>query len=114
MNVFLKKTTQQISKLSNDTHFINFGHLGDNNLHFNILSSEFTNYKRLLKNKKKITEIIYENVSKYKGSFSAEHGIGQLKKSELRKYKSKDEIKQMLSIKHNFDPKNILNPGKIF
>ena len=114
MNVFLEKTKQKITKLSNDTHFITFGHLGDNNLHFNILSSEFTNYKRLLKNKKKITEIIYENVSKFKGSFSAEHGIGQLKKSELRKYKSKEEIKQMLSIKHNFDPKNILNPGKIF
>ena len=114
MDTFLKNTTQKITKLTNDIHLINFGHLGDNNLHFNILSSEVTNYKRLLKNKKKITEIIYENVSKFNGSFSAEHGIGQLKRQELRKYKSKEEIEKMLNIKNNFDPKNILNPGKIF
>ena len=114
MDVFLKTTIKKINKLSNDVNIINFGHLGDNNLHFNILSSNITNYKKLLKNRKKITEVIYENVFKYKGSFSAEHGIGQLKKSELKQYRSKEEIKQMLSIKHNFDPKNILNPGKIF
>ena len=114
MDTFLKNTTQKITKLTNDIHLINFGHLGDNNLHFNVLSSEVTNYKRLLKNKKKITDIIYENVSKFNGSFSAEHGIGQLKRQELRKYKSKEEIEKMLNIKNNFDPKNILNPGKIF
>ena len=97
-----------------DVSFINFGHLGDNNLHFNILTTEKTHLKNLVKNKSKITEIIYENTYRFNGSFSAEHGIGQLKKKELRKYKSKDEIKRMLGIKKIFDPKNILNPGKIF
>ena len=53
-------------------------------------------------------------VEGYEGSFSAEHGIGQIKKNSLLKFKSKEEIKMMKNIKKIFDPKNIMNPGKIF
>ena len=53
-------------------------------------------------------------VQKYEGSFSAEHGIGQIKKESLLKFKSKNEIHLMKNLKKIFDPKNILNPGKIF
>ena len=114
MNEFIKETINEIKKISPDIKIINFGHLGDNNLHFNILSSETSNYNTLIKNKDKITGIIYSKTYKYHGSFSAEHGIGQLKRKELKKYKPKEEIEQMLKIKKNFDPNNILNPGKIF
>ncbi len=114
MNDFIEDTTKKIKKISKYISFINFGHLGDNNLHFNILTTEKTNIDNLTKNKNKITELIYENTYKFDGSFSAEHGIGQLKKKELRKYKTNDEIKRMQGIKKMFDPKNILNPGKIF
>ena len=114
MNKFIKETVNEIKKISPNVSIINFGHLGDNNLHFNILSSETTNYMNLMQNKGKITEIIYSKTHKYDGSFSAEHGIGQLKRKELKKYKPKEEVDQMLKIKQVFDPNNILNPGKIF
>ena len=113
MNNFIIKTSKEIRKISNEISFINFGHLGDNNLHFNILTNEKTNVNKIKKNKDKITNIIYENTYKFNGSFSAEHGIGQLKRKELRRYKTKDEIKKMLGLKKIFDPKNILNPGKL-
>ena len=53
-------------------------------------------------------------VEEFGGSFSAEHGIGQIKKESLLQFKSKNEIELMKSLKKVFDPKNILNPGKIF
>jgi FAD/FMN-containing dehydrogenase len=53
-------------------------------------------------------------VQEFGGSFSAEHGIGQIKKNSLLKFKSNNEINLMKDLKKVFDPKNILNPGKIF
>ena len=56
---------------------------------------------------------LFSYVKKLKGSISAEHGIGQLRKEELIHYKSPEEIKRMKKIKNIFDPKNIMNPGKV-
>jgi len=114
MENFIDETTSEIQSLIDNISFINFGHLGDNNLHFNILSRENTDLDKLTQKKKLITDIIYNNTYKSGGSFSAEHGIGQLKKNEMIKYKSKEEIKLMKKIKKSFDPFNIFNPGKIF
>ena len=73
------------------------------------------NLKVIICQKKKIiNDIIFKNAKLYNGSFSAEHGIGQLKKKELRKFKNKNSIDKMLRIKKIFDPKNIFNPGKVF
>ena len=60
-----------------------------------------------------INRIVYDGVNYFEGSISAEHGIGQLRKKELTKHKNIDEIKRMKSLKKLFDPKNILNPGKV-
>ena len=62
----------------------------------------------------KIYSYVNNLVQDYGGSFSAEHGIGQIKKNSLLKFKSNNEIKLMKNLKKAFDPKNILNPGKIF
>ncbi len=109
---FVKETTINLKKLNKDTEIINFGHLGDNNLHFNVLMK-----KLLFKNKdlmrEAINRIVYDGVNKFQGSISAEHGIGLLKKKELLKHKNFEEIKKMKEIKKVFDPKNILNPGKV-
>ncbi len=64
--------------------------------------------------KSKINEIIYSNTELVKGSISAEHGIGLDKKKYLIKSRSKDEIELMRLIKKSIDPKNILNPGRVF
>ena len=89
-----------------------FGHLGDNNLHFNVLIDK-SSLEKKNNSRKKINEIVFRNVNKFNGAISAEHGIGQLRKKELKKHKSIQEINKMKSIKKIFDPNNILNPGKV-
>ena len=71
-------------------------------------------HESYLKLRNKIYSFVNELVEEYGGSFSAEHGIGQIKKNSLLKFKSKNEIDVMKKLKKVFDPKNILNPGKIF
>ena len=67
-----------------------------------------------IKLRDRIYSYINDLVEDFEGSFSAEHGIGQIKKNSLLKYKSEYEINLMKNLKKVFDPKNILNPGKIF
>ena len=114
MEEFIDKTTNQINEIDNSFKVINFGHIGDNNLHFNVFSIDKKKYKKLFKNKEKINNLVFSNTEILDGSFSAEHGIGQLRKKELRKFKSSFELSLMKKIKKNIDPNNIMNPGKIF
>ena len=90
-----------------------FGHIGDGNLHYNIapLSPEFS--KDLEIRRKDINQLVHDEVYKYSGSFSAEHGIGQLKLDELITRKSFIEMELMRSIKRAIDPQGIMNPGKV-
>ena len=71
------------------------------------------NKNLFLNNWKKINKIVFDIAHNLHGSFSAEHGIGKLKREELKKYNSPIEIELMQSVKKSFDPKNILNPGKV-
>ena len=90
-----------------------FGHIGDGNLHYNIapLTPEFS--KDLETRRKDINQLVHDEVYKYSGSFSAEHGIGQLKLEELTTRKSFIEMELMRSIKRALDPQGIMNPGKV-
>lgn len=87
-----------------------FGHLGDGNLHFNIGSIP---PNLAFENEEGIRETVYEVVSRHNGSISAEHGIGQLKRAHFLKLKDPLELELMGAIKRVFDPKGILNPGKL-
>ena len=86
-----------------------FGHVADGNIHF-IIGKDSDNDEL----KSKINEIIYTNTELVHGSISAEHGIGLDKKKYLIKSRSKDEIELVKLIKKAIDPKNILNPGRVF
>jgi FAD/FMN-containing dehydrogenase len=90
-----------------------FGHIGDGNLHYNIapLAPEFST--ELESRRKDINQLVHDEVYKYSGSFSAEHGIGQLKRDELTTRKSYVELELMRSIKRALDPNGIMNPGKV-
>ena len=110
---FIYQSSQSLKKYNKNILIVNFGHLGDNNLHFNVCINESLNKKQYENFKKNVNEIIFSNVKKFNGSISAEHGIGQLRKDELKKYKSLEEIQRMKKIKKIFDPKNIMNPGKV-
>lgn len=84
-----------------------FGHLGDGNLHVNAMSAVG---EKLME----ITPYVHDTVEKYKGSISAEHGIGQYRVNEFRRIRTKNEIDIMVKMKSALDSKGILNPGKVF
>ncbi len=111
---FINESSKSLKKYNPNISIINFGHLGDNNLHYNVSIDKELGHKEYESFKKNVNEIIFSYVTKFNGSISAEHGIGQLRRDELKKYKSSEEIKRMTEIKKIFDPKNIMNPGKIF
>ena len=89
-----------------------YGHLGDGNLHFNLVADERSNSEFDSK-KDQLYELIYEHVAKYNGSISAEHGIGQTKRAQLAKVKAPEILDVMRAIKASIDPKNLMNPGKV-
>jgi len=110
---FITIASKKINDLIPGTRIYHFGHLGDGNIHFNMIEPiNFAKNFNLYRDK--IYDLVNTIVIENKGSFSAEHGIGIIKKESLKKFKSKNEIKFMKNIKKTLDPKNILNPGKIF
>ena len=93
---------------------INFGHLGDGNLHYNIAPPLGVDPKAFnLANEKPIHELIYAQVERCQGSISAEHGVGQLKLDGLRAHKGEVAHDLMKTLKRALDPQNILNPHKV-
>jgi FAD/FMN-containing dehydrogenase len=86
-----------------------FGHIADGNIHLIVGKKD-----SIAAHTKQINDIVYKNLRKHQGSVSAEHGIGLDKKAFLKTSKSDQEIALMKTIKQSLDPKNFLNPGRIF
>jgi FAD/FMN-containing dehydrogenase len=84
-----------------------FGHVGDGNLHYNV------GPESLLERRAEVNRIVYDEVSRLGGSISAEHGLGQLKREEIRRHKSALEMELMRTLKRALDPKGLMNPGKV-
>ena len=89
-----------------------YGHLGDGNLHFNLVQAAGGDPDFDAKTPE-LYDLLYGNIAKYNGSISAEHGIGQLKRDQLARVKSLAILNTMRSIKSALDPKNLMNPGKV-
>ena len=90
-----------------------FGHLGDGNLHYNLSGPEGVDPRDFMDNGERANRIVHDLVARHGGSFSAEHGVGQLKRADLVRYKSPVEVAVMRSIKAALDPAGIMNPGKV-
>jgi FAD/FMN-containing dehydrogenase len=90
-----------------------YGHAGDGNLHFNISFPKDTTGASLSAQEPVIRRAIHEMVAAHGGSFSAEHGIGQLKVGELQRYTGAVELTMMRAVKQALDPRGIMNPGKL-
>ncbi|MCG8547246.1 MAG: FAD-binding oxidoreductase [Alphaproteobacteria bacterium] len=90
-----------------------FGHMGDGNIHFNLSQPTGEDRETFLARTDHIEEVVHDIAVVMDGSFSAEHGVGVLKKGELRRYKSAVELGLMRTIKGVFDPDEIMNRGKI-
>ena len=93
---------------------VNFGHLGDGNLHYNVQAPEGADMAAFLRDHEaQVNSIVYDAVSRYDGSISAEHGIGSLKRDKLEQHKSPVALNLMRAIKYAVDPQNLLNPGRV-
>jgi D-lactate dehydrogenase (cytochrome) len=90
-----------------------FGHLGDGNIHYNVIQPEGADKAEFLKRWDEMNTAIFAVVKKYGGSISAEHGVGALKRDLLPSVKDPVALELMKSLKRMLDPKNILNPGKV-
>lgn len=110
---FVQTTNQLLQYAVPGCRIINFGHLGDGNLHYNISAPHDMDTHNFMALQERINLIVYDNVHHFGGSISAEHGIGMLKNNLLLRYKSNTEIQMMRAIKHALDPLNLMNPGKI-
>jgi FAD/FMN-containing dehydrogenase len=91
-----------------------FGHIGDGNLHLNILKPAHLTKDEFFEQCKVVNKQVFETVQKYDGSISAEHGVGMTKRDYLHYTRDAVEIEYLREIKKVFDPKGIMNPGKIF
>ena len=92
---------------------VTFGHLGDGNLHYNVSPPENASDEAFIAQQDAVNRVVHDSVHRFGGSISAEHGLGALKRDEIRLYKSDVEIQLMQSIKRTLDPMNLMNPGKV-
>jgi FAD/FMN-containing dehydrogenase len=114
LDTFIQETDALMRASYPGVRIINFGHLGDGNLHYNIApppGSDPNSFK--LANEKAIHELVYAQVERCQGSISAEHGVGQLKLDGLRAHEGAVAHDLMKTLKRALDPQNILNPHKV-
>ncbi len=91
-----------------------FGHIGDGNLHYNLLPPTGTSVQEFKNDAaKNLSAAVYDLVSRFGGSFSAEHGVGILKRDELAQFTTPAALDLMRALKNTLDPKGIMNPGKV-
>ena len=109
----LERGTTLCERAIEGVRVIAFGHLGDGNIHFNLVRPRDGAAAPFLERRAGVTPMVDDLVSELGGSFSAEHGIGQLKRGQLRRYRSSVELALMEKIKAALDPGGIMNPGKV-
>jgi FAD/FMN-containing dehydrogenase len=110
---FIAKATPAVQALLRGARAVSFGHLGDGNLHFNFNAAQAGDDPAFLAQWDEVQQAVHDIVKEFGGSISAEHGIGAMKVAQLPRYKSHEELDAMRAIKAAFDPKGILNPGKL-
>ena len=110
---FLKQADAALSKAFPGIRVVAFGHLGDGNLHYNLSKPDALENTAFIAAQPAVNCLVHDLVQALNGSISAEHGIGQLKREELLRYKSPVELALMRSIKQALDPLGLMNPGKI-
>jgi D-lactate dehydrogenase (cytochrome) len=102
-----------LERLVPGARLVCYGHLGDGNLHFNLSAPEGADAAAFLARGAEVRRAVHDLVAACRGSFSAEHGIGQDKVAELERYEDPVALELMLGIKRLLDPRGIMNPGKV-
>jgi FAD/FMN-containing dehydrogenase len=114
LGAFIEGLNALIAKEASDVLCVVFGHIADGNLHLNYLAPKGSDLAQFKTAVKVLEKKVFNLIKDHEGSISAEHGIGLLKKKDLSFSRSTSEIEFMKGIKKIFDPKNTMNPGKIF
>jgi len=111
---FVAATDEALARAFPGVRLVDFGHLGDGNLHYNVQAPDGVSPDAFLEaHEAAINEIVYDAVARRGGSFSAEHGIGQLKRDDLARRKDPTALALMRAVKRALDPANRLNPGRV-
>ena len=110
---FIREANAAVAALIPGARPLPFGHLGDGNIHYNVIQPEAADKAEFLKRWDEVNAAVFAVVKRYGGSISAEHGIGALKRDLLPSVKDPVALSLMRDLKHLLDPKNILNPGKM-
>jgi FAD/FMN-containing dehydrogenase len=111
---FVASTDAAVTAAFPGVRLVDFGHLGDGNLHYNVQAPDGIDSQAFVRDHEHaVNEIVYDAVAAHGGSFSAEHGIGMLKKDDLARRKPAVALQLMHAIKRALDPDNLLNPGRV-
>jgi len=110
---FCDTATRTIEQTVPGIRVLCFGHVGDGNVHFNLIQPVGMEAAAYKAQHGRISKVVYDIATAMDGSFSAEHGVGQLKLGEMTHYKSPVEIELMRTLKRALDPLNLMNPGKV-
>ena len=111
---FCEETDALLQQAIPGVRLVNFGHLGDGNLHYNVQAPVAVDAKKFLQNEEiRINELVFGAVGRYHGSISAEHGVGSLKAAHLPHHKDPVALALMRRIKQALDPQQLCNPGRV-
>jgi D-lactate dehydrogenase (cytochrome) len=110
---FLPRAIAAVAQAQPGIRPVPFGHVGDGNIHFNLYQPEAMDGGAFLARQAEMNRIVHDIVAELGGSFSAEHGIGRLRRDDMARYKPPLELELMRRIKQAIDPDNIMNPGKV-
>lgn len=111
---FVRSTDALLQQALPGVRLVNFGHLGDGNLHYNVQAPAGVDAAVFMREREDVVNtLVFDAVQRFGGSISAEHGVGTLKVSKLEQHKSPVALSLMRSIKTALDPHNLMNPGKL-
>ncbi|WP_453977873.1 FAD-binding oxidoreductase [Brevundimonas sp. Marseille-Q4549] len=111
---FIDEASAAVERFHPGARISVFGHVGDGNLHYDILPGVGQDVPAFIGRWKEGSQVVHDVVARYDGSISAEHGLGRLKTDEARRYKSPLEIETMAAIRQALDPRRIMNPAVLF
>ena len=111
---FVATTNRLLQLAIPGVRLVNFGHLGDGNLHYNVQAPSGGEPQAFLRDfEGQVNTIVYDSVARFEGSISAEHGVGALKLDKLEHHKSPVALSMMRAIKQALDPMGVMNPGRV-
>ena len=111
---FVAETDALLAQHIPGVRLVDFGHLGDGNLHYNVQVPEGADGQAFLRDcEDQVNTLVFDQVKRFNGSISAEHGVGELKVGKLPLYKDPTALAMMRAVKQALDPHNIMNPGRV-